>query len=139
MKNNKGITLLELVIAVAIVAILSSIAWPNYQNYVTNARRTAAASCLMEMGQYMERFYTINMSYESTSDGQSVSIPSFECQSSLEGFYSFALDDVSPTFYELSASPQGVQESRDQACGALYYESNGLKRVSGSSPSSSCW
>ena len=56
--KQQGITLIELLIVVAIVGILSAIAYPAYQGYVENSRRTVAQGELLELAQWMERQYT---------------------------------------------------------------------------------
>ena len=62
-KNNKGFTLIELMIVVAIIAILTSIAYPSYLEHIKKSRRSDAQSSLNEFASAMERFYTINGSY----------------------------------------------------------------------------
>lgn len=64
MKTNiKGFTLIELMITVAIVAILASIALPSYQEYVTRARITEATSTLADLRIRMEQYYQDNRTY----------------------------------------------------------------------------
>ena len=58
-----GFTLIEVMITVAIIAVLTAIAYPSYESHVTKTRRAAAAGCLLERAQFMERFYTTNLSY----------------------------------------------------------------------------
>ena len=62
--RQAGFTLIELMIAVAIIAILASIAYPSYQRYVQDARRTDGQSGLMQAAQQLERCYTVQASYE---------------------------------------------------------------------------
>lgn len=61
--RDKGFTLIELMIAVAIVGILAAIAYPSYTEYVKKTRRAEAASVLMEAVQVAERYFTQNGSY----------------------------------------------------------------------------
>jgi type IV pilus assembly protein PilE len=61
--NQAGFTLIELMIAVAVVGILATIAVPSYTSYLTRVRRADTQSSLMELANFMERFYTENMSY----------------------------------------------------------------------------
>ncbi len=76
MKRNfseqKGFTLIELMITVAIVAILASIAYPSYKEYVAKSRRAEARSVLMAAQQWMERFYSENYRYDQNSAGVAV-------------------------------------------------------------------
>jgi type IV pilus assembly protein PilE len=61
----RGFTLIELMIAVAIVAILARISYPVYIQYVVKANRADAESQLMQLAQAMERDYAINDRYNS--------------------------------------------------------------------------
>ena len=61
----RGFTLIELMIAVAVIAILASIAVPSYRGYVERATRTDAHAGLMEAAGQLERCYTVNNSYAS--------------------------------------------------------------------------
>ena len=71
MLNTKGFTLVELMIAVAIVGILASIAYPSYQDSVRKSRRADAKGALLGFANAMERHFTENNSYlrRWTTDG----------------------------------------------------------------------
>jgi type IV pilus assembly protein PilE len=60
MNRQKGFTLIEIMVVVAIIAILAAIALPSYSEYMARTRRGTAASCLLEVGQLVERHYTKN-------------------------------------------------------------------------------
>ena len=74
--NNKGFTLVELMIAVVIIATLASIALPAYNNYVEEARLTSAKSSALSIKPYLEEYYLETGSYfDSSTDtytGESV-------------------------------------------------------------------
>src|SRR5690606_9148183 len=61
--RQRGMTLIELLIAVAVIAILGAIATASYRQQVIKSRRAAGAACLQEAVQYMERYYTEHLTY----------------------------------------------------------------------------
>ncbi len=63
LRHMRGVTLLELMIVVVIVGILTAIAFPNYRDFVTRAKRTEAKAILLEIAQNEERFYLQNNRY----------------------------------------------------------------------------
>lgn len=68
-KLQKGFTLIELMITVAIIGILASVAYPSYREYVNKSRRAEAKTTLIAAQQWMERFYTENFRYDENSAG----------------------------------------------------------------------
>lgn len=62
-KYMRGVTLLELMIVVVIIGILTAIAYPNYRQYVTRAKRTEAKAALLQIATNQERFYLQNNTY----------------------------------------------------------------------------
>ncbi len=62
-KNMRGVTLLELMIVVVIISILTAIAYPNYRQYVTRAKRTEAKAALLQIATNQERVYLQENSY----------------------------------------------------------------------------
>jgi type IV pilus assembly protein PilE len=124
----KGFTLIELMIAVAIVGILAAIAYPSYQNHVVKTRRKTAEACMVELAQFMERYYTTNMKYTGAT------LPTTQCQTDLASYYTFNFGSgPNDTSYTLKAEAQGVQATKDAACKILNLTHTGAK-----SPSA-CW
>ncbi|MFO8046335.1 MAG: prepilin-type N-terminal cleavage/methylation domain-containing protein, partial [Halomonas sp.] len=62
-RRSAGFTLIELMIAVAVIGILAAIAIPRYQSYVEKARRTDAMSALTTIAGQLERCYTVTSDY----------------------------------------------------------------------------
>lgn len=135
-KTSKGFTLIELMIAVIIIAVLAAISYPAYINYTVNTRRAAATACLTEMAQFMERHYTTNMSYV----GGDTLIPETSCERELAVHYTFSFPAAATAnAYNVTAVPQGQQASRDTKCGTLGLNQSGNQTVSGSGTEEECW
>lgn len=140
-RNTKlaGFTLVELMIAVAVVAILAAVAVPSYQNAIVKSRRGAAAACMGEAAQFMERFYTTNLSYLKP-DGTAPTLPAAQCQADLADHYTIALAaGTTARTYVLTATPKSAQATKDTKCGTLKIDQRGTKSISGSGSVSSCF
>ena len=67
--SARGFTLIEVMITVAIVAILASVAYPSYREHIAKGRRAQATAELLGAHQWMERFYSENFRYNTNSGG----------------------------------------------------------------------
>lgn len=67
MKHRAGFTLIEVMITVAIVAILATIALPAYNEYVIRGKLTEATSTLADLRVKLEQYYQDNRHYSSTA------------------------------------------------------------------------
>ncbi|MFT3669119.1 MAG: type IV pilin protein [Pseudoxanthomonas sp.] len=126
-KRSAGFTLIELMVALAVMAILAAIAYPSYTGQIMKTRRSAGAACLMEQAQFMERYYSTNMGYAGAV------LPATACTNDLNDHYTFAFSaGPDATSYTLAATPQGQQADRDSQCATMSINERGTKTVSGS-------
>lgn len=142
-KHSSGFTLVELMIVVAIIAILVAIATPSYYAYVTKSRRADAKVALSEVSQRQEGFYADNNKYATDLDKLKLANSGFVKKGgtfqSKDGWYQLQIEvDTSGQKYTLKAVPQGAQAS-DERCGTLILDNTGKKTVSGSAPVKECW
>jgi type IV pilus assembly protein PilE len=125
-------------IVVIIIAILASIAFGSYQHHVVNTRRAAAAACLQERTQRLERFHTLHLSYMDAAGNPPVLA---ECGDGLAQHYQLGLSAVSARAFTLQAVPQGAQAKADTRCGTLTINQLGVRAVSGTANATpgECW
>ncbi|WP_198338995.1 type IV pilin protein [Lysobacter capsici] len=132
-RKNAGFTLIELMIVVAIVAILTSLAYAAYTQQIIKSRRATATACLMGQVQYMERYYTTRFTYAGAA------VPNSACVTELNDFYTFG-STIAASTYTLRAIPRGAQASGDGKCMTLSIDDRGIKGKSGSAASVlDCW
>lgn len=126
-----GFTLLELTIALACTAILTSLAWPNYQALLQRNQRAQARTALLQAAHWLERAASANGNYPAPAE-----VPTNVLHIEAVN-YKLSLISTSQT-YTLSAVPYG-QQSTD-ACGTLTLNHLGARGVQGTSQTSaSCW
>jgi type IV pilus assembly protein PilE len=129
--RSRGFTLIELMIVVAIIAILTAIAYPSYTNYITKTRRAAAAACLSEYANYMERYYTTNLRYDQDTSGTANNVAGVQLDCSANSqtgqYYSYSSATLTQSTYKIIATPQDIQATRDTTCGVLGIDEKGQR------------
>lgn len=130
-----GFTLIEMMIAMVIMGILISIAYPSYKQYILQSRRADALSTLTQDQMIFERCYSQNFSY-TTACG---ALPTFP-QTSPQAYYTINISNLTATTYTLTATPRGTQTEDDQ-CASMAITQANVKTASDSTATASpkCW
>ena len=152
-RGQAGFTLVELMIVIAVVAILAAIAYPSYRSAVLKGKRAQGRTAILELLQQQERYMTQNNSYLSFNKpigmGTAANVP----------FKTFAGDNPEGTAYQLSAERcSGTLEStecikivatptfEDADAGRLWAMSTGVRNCDGTAgttppaaPPKICW
>jgi type IV pilus assembly protein PilE len=97
--RTRGFTLIELMVAVAIVAILAAIALPAYNDYILRSRIPDGTNALAALRARMEQYYQDNRSY--------LGGPCAAASVSGKGYFSLQCGTLSKTAYTITATGTG--------------------------------
>ena len=130
-----GFSLIEMLVVLAVAALLASVAYPSYKGQVAKGRRADAKQALVELAQRLERFYTERGTYAGAALGAGGVYPTL----SSGGQYSLTIATQTADGFSLTAAPRGLQAG--DACGTLGYNHQGDRSVgAGASLSADqCW
>lgn len=149
-KPSRGFTLIEVLIVVAIVAILTAIAVPNYTRYVERGRRAEARELLMRVAAAEERYYT---NFNRYTDNIAAAAPvGLGLPNLISEHYTIdaVLTGGNNQTYVLRAAPPAVYppahayagkpnpQSKDK-CGTLSINNAGVKDKTGTESNGKCW
>lgn len=130
MEKYKGFSLIELMIVVAIVAIIVTVAVPSYQDSLKKSKRSDAKAALLNVQMAQEKYRSNNPSYSTLANiGVTTSSP--------DGYYTIALVGTpNGTTFVATATPTGSQTG--DSCGTFAVNQSG-ELTTGSYASSDCW
>ena len=152
-----GFTLIELMITLAIVAILASIALPSYGAYVARARRADARTQLVQAAQFMQRYYAANDRYDQDRGGNGVlatlplGMPENLRRSPADGTAVYQLNTsiaaagnytatLNVSAYTLTMAPITGGVAATDACGMFTITSTGVRGVASATKTrDECW
>ena len=122
MKINKGFTLIELMIVVAIMGILTAIAYPSYTVYVAKSARAEAHTSLLRASNLQEQYYLDNRGYTEDMIELGLGADPFLTKSDL-----YSIDSTGTGSFVLVATALGSQASRDSDCASIQITDTGAK------------
>lgn len=140
-KKCNGFTLIELMIVIAVVGILASVAYPSYLEHVRRTNRAEAKTILLEMVQLLERNFTETNRYDLNSAGNAFVLPTTQSPKTGTAKYTVQFATAMPTqnSYTLEAVPIGTMA--DDICATLTLTHTGIRGVSDNAQltESNCW
>jgi len=142
MKRNSGFTLIEVMIVVAIVALLAAIGYPAYQNQVLKARRSDAVSTLGEAAQTLERCFSQYYAYND-ANCPLVTGGAVAAFTSPEGYYTVSSTVLNANQFTLQAVPTAKnRQNQDTNCAQFTITHTGTTAAQNSAAADTtelCW
>jgi type IV pilus assembly protein PilE len=147
---SSGFTLIELMVTVAIVTILATIAVTSYTSQVQKSRRTEAKSALLDLAGREERLFSTTNSYSNLeaylgyAQSGTTPISGMAFGNNYYTLSAFTPDTVNQpgvtSSYLLTATPvAGTSQAGDKSCGSFSVNQLGVQTVSGTGTAASCW
>ena len=132
-RYGSGFTLIEVMITVAVVAILAAIAIPSYREYIRRGERAEAKSTMLQLQNWLQQQYTLNNQYPVALGAAPASL----LQSPPTGAakYNISFAATTAQTYTLQAVPTVA----DPKCGTLTITNNGVRANGGTDAVSYCW
>jgi type IV pilus assembly protein PilE len=138
MKKQLGFTLIELMIVVAIVGILATIAYPAYTDYLIRGRIPDATSALAAKRVQMEQFFQDNRRYDQTAVG-AVANPVCANDDTTSRFFTFSCNPAATaTAYTLEAVGVGPMAGFGYTVTEANAKASNITRA-GWGSSGNCW
>jgi type IV pilus assembly protein PilE len=140
-KGLKGFTLIELMIAIAIMGILLAIAVPNYSKYMRESRRAAAQSDMLQMRVGMEKWRANKISYRSDADTTNTATTNTAANAGFTGtndYYTYSITAGDNTYTITATAVAGKSQVNDKtgsgtSCTPMSINQSGTKTPAG------CW
>ena len=143
--RQMGVTLIEMMVVLVILAIIVAYAYPSYTQFIVRAKRNAGTSMLLQIATRQQQFFMNNKQYSGslaalgfpadtfmvTDDG------SFCAAGDADRVYSLSLSNTTATTYTVNAEPELRQADKDTACAKLTLTHTGLK--GNSAGGTKCW
>ncbi|SMQ29424.1 type IV pilus assembly protein PilE [Pseudomonas helmanticensis] len=129
-RSNRGFTLIEIMIVIAIIGIVMTIAAPSFTEYLKKGRRAEVVSLLSEQAQTLERFYTKNSVYTGVTG-----------LSTGNDFYTITPTIADQTFLLTATRKAGTSMATDK-CGDFTLTNTGVRSMNNATTglaTKDCW
>ncbi|HTT09201.1 MAG TPA: type IV pilin protein [Gammaproteobacteria bacterium] len=135
-ERSHGFTLIELMIVIAIVALLAAIALPSYSAYVLRGKRAEGRAALLDLAAREERWYSDNNQYTDVIGAGGINVSNSE-----NNYYTLSATITGPSnqTFTLKAAPNGFS---DPKCGSFTLNQAGSRALSpagDAATTSDCW
>ena len=147
--HQRGFTLVEIMVVLAIVMTIAAIAMPSYTENINRSKRAEAKAQLLEAAQYMQRFYSQNDSYAQNRAGNAVAIPDTLARvprTAAAGSQNYTIGFATPApttaTFTLQAAPRAGGSMASDKCGTFTLTQAGQRGVAGNAAGTtadSCW
>lgn len=154
-RQSRAFTLLELLIVVAVIGVLTTLAIPVYEAYIVRVHRTVAVTNLLDLANRQTQFHLDNKTYTDNlvhlgfsdalvSKSANGSVLAFDARqvpvalSSAERVYLIRIDSAQAQSFTLSAIPQ-LRQSADTECGTYTLKQTGARFSAGTGSIADCW
>lgn len=137
---QRGFTLTEMMIVIAIIGIISAFAYPSYVEQVRKSKRSDAKIALQQIAQRQESHFIKNYSYASTLTAMGYAADTIP---SPDNDYQITIDSASATAYTLKATPASTSgQAQDKLCAVFTLDQMGrkiAKNNEGAVTTDKCW
>jgi type IV pilus assembly protein PilE len=141
MRNrNRGFTLVELLIVIAVLSIVVALGYPSYRDQVRKARRAEGMGQLLELADRMERHYADLGTYDQ-ADGSDMTADAIYTDTTDDGYYTLSVDAGTDNVqFTVRATPTTKGGQDEDKCGIFVLNSLGDKSLTDNSiPEDQCW
>lgn len=134
MHKKSAFTLIELMLVLAISAVLLTMGYPVYSDYETHAERNRAEVALMQLSTLMEAYFNDNGTYKNAT------IQSLHANTLTNNLpYQLKIVAATNLHYTITIIPIHIQAERDRYCGALILNDLNQRAISGNGDAARCW
>ena len=137
--RQAGVTLVELLTVVVVIAILAGIAIPSYRAYLLRANRSDAKASLLQLQAAQEKFYLSNSAYTDNVKGDPPAGLGMT-DVTQHGYYQLKVVSDGQSYTATAAPIAGAGQGDDKACGSFSLTDTGVRTVSASAANTEiCW